>query len=94
MTDPGNPEQPDAVRDQLLALVEKGQDAIVEAVRQWRETGQRLIPPDLQRLPETDLLPTADEALRGQFELAEQLLSAQRTFAERLLEAARPPARG
>ena len=33
MTDPGNPEQPDAVRDQLLALVEKSQDAIVDAVR-------------------------------------------------------------
>ena len=91
MTDPGNRERPDAVRDQLLALVEKSQDAIVDAVRQWRQTGERLIPPTLQQLPETDLLPSAGEALRGQFELAEQLLAAQRRFAERLLDAARPP---
>ena len=90
MTDPGNREQPDAARDQLLALVEKSQDAIVDAVRQWREAGQRLIPPTLPKLPETNLLPSADEALRGQFELAEQLLAAQRKFAERLLDATRP----
>jgi hypothetical protein len=79
------------VQRQLLELIEQGQEAIVDAVRQWREAGERMMP-DLPRPDASALMPDAEEMLAAQFDLAEQLLAAQRHFAEELLAAARPPA--
>jgi hypothetical protein len=80
------------VQNQLLELIEQGQEAIVDAVRQWRETGERLMPdllqPDVSALP-----PDAQQWLAGQFDFAERLLAAQRRFAEELLVVLGPSVR-
>ena len=78
------------VQQQLVDLVERGQEAILDAVQQWAEAGAKLMP-DLPSLPVNDLLPSPQEFVASQFELAEQLLAAQRRFAEQLLSAMRPP---
>jgi hypothetical protein len=71
-------------QNQLLELIEQGQEAIVDAVRQWRETGERLMPDFLQ--PDVSALaPDAQVWLAGQFDFAERLLATQRHFAEELL---------
>jgi hypothetical protein len=82
----------DAGRDvqrQLLELIEQGQEAIVDAVRQWREAGEWAMP-DLPRPDLSAMLPSAEEMLASQFDFAEGLLAAQRHFAEELLAALRP----
>src|SRR5262245_27762506 len=76
---------------QLLELIEQSQEAIVDAVRQWREAGERLAP-DLPQPDLSALMPDAEEWVASQFDFAAQLLTAQRHFAEELLAAMRPSA--
>jgi hypothetical protein len=74
---------------QMLDMVEQSQKAILDAVRQWAEAGAKIMP-ELPSTPLTDLLPKPDQVMAGQFEVAEQLIAAQRRFAEDLLTALRP----
>jgi hypothetical protein len=74
---------------QMLDMVEQSQKAILDAVRQWAEAGAKMMP-ELPSTPLSDLLPRPDQILAGQFEVAEQLITAQRRFAEDLLATIRP----
>jgi hypothetical protein len=76
--------------EQFVELIERGQDAILDAVRQWTEAGARMMP-DLPNPPISDLMPDPKDVVAGQFDLAERLLATQRHFAEQLLQAMRPP---
>ena len=76
--------------EQFVELIERVQDAILEAVRQWTETGRGLMP-DLPTPPASDLLPDPQTVVAGQFDMAERLLTTQRRFAEQLLQTVRPP---
>jgi hypothetical protein len=76
--------------DQFVELIERGQDAILDAVRQWAETGGRMMP-DLPTPPASELLPNPQDVVAGQFDLAEKLLATQRRFAEQLVQTVRPP---
>ena len=77
------------VQEQLFEALAKGQQQLVDAVRQWAETGAK-VTPDLPALPLADLLPKPEEVVASQFEFAERLLASQRQFAEELLAASRP----
>ena len=74
---------------QMLDMVEQSQKAILDAVRQWAEAGAKMMP-ELPSTPMTDFLPKPDQIMTGQFEVAEQLIAAQRRFAEDLLATLRP----
>ena len=80
------------VQTQLLELMEQGQQAIVDAVRQWRENGERLMP-DLLQPGVSALPPDAEQWLAGQVVFAERLLAAQRHFAAELLVVLGPSVR-
>jgi hypothetical protein len=79
----------DDMQRQLLDLMERNQQAIVDSVRQWREAGERAMP-NLPQMPASDMFPTPEQIVRGQFDFAERMLAAQRKFAEDLVAAMRP----
>ena len=79
----------DDVQRQMLEMIERNQQAIVDSVRQWREAGERAMP-SLPQMPANEMFPTPEQVVRSQFDFAERLLSAQRKFAEELVAAMRP----
>jgi hypothetical protein len=87
MTEATPPEQ---AEQQFLAAVQASQRAVVDAVGAWAKNVEALsaayppVPEDEQRFPEPE------EVVERSFDLAEQLLAAQREFARNLLAAAAP----
>jgi hypothetical protein len=81
------------VQGEILDAVRKGQDALVDAIKQWAETVQTITPSiPVPSLPYTDKLPKPEELVANAYDFAEQLLASQRTFAENMLQAAKPAA--
>ena len=76
-------------QEQTLKSIRDGQQAVVEAVRTWAESVERIVPPT-PAVPFTDQLPTPQEIVQTSFDFAEQLLKTQREFTENLLAAASP----
>ena len=80
------------IQDQMHSQVRKGQDSAASALRTWLGAAQS-VQPQLRgwsvpavRLPVlTDLLPSPKTLVSSAFDLAEQLLAAQRKLAERLV---------
>ncbi len=77
------------VQEQILLTVRKSQEAVVDAVRAWSEAVEKVALP-LPSYPMADRVPKPVEIVDGAFDLAEQLLTAQREFAHNLLGAAAP----
>lgn len=75
-----------AMQEQAMQAVGRNQAALTEVMQTWASEAQRLVFP----LPAEglDQLPKPRELVDQGFEIAEQLLAAQRAFAQQLLEAA------
>ncbi len=76
---------------EVLAAVRKGQEAVVDAIKQWADAVQAITPSiPVPNLPYADKLPRPDQLVAGAYDFAEQLLASQRNFAENVLDAAKP----
>ncbi len=79
------------IQGEILDAVRKGQDVMVDAIKQWAEAVQAITPSiPVPNLPYTDKLPKPEELVASAYDFAEQLLASQRNFAEHVLEAAKP----
>jgi hypothetical protein len=78
-----------SAQEQTLKALRDSQQAIVDAVRAWAETVERIAPPT-PALPLSDQLPSPTEVVQTSFDFAEQLLKTQREFAENVLAAVGP----
>jgi len=75
------------VQDQVLEAVKKNQAAVVDAVRRWAESVEKIVPDvPTPSLPEG--LPDPSELVGQAFTFASKLLDTQRDFAQQLLSAA------
>jgi hypothetical protein len=98
-------------QEEVLAATRKSQEAMIAAIKNWLETVRTATPkvaaayaPLTDRLgklspvslPFADKLPTPQDAVARAYNMAEELLAGQRTFAEELLKAMTPlmPGRG
>ena len=73
-------------RQQVVEVVKKAQDAIIETVGKWSETAGKALP-DLPSAPGADQLPQPEQVVENAFDLAQRLLDNQREFATRLVQA-------
>ena len=78
-----------SAQEQTLKTIRDGQQAVVDAVKAWADTVERLVPAT-PSLPFSEQLPSPQEVVHKSFDFAEQLLKAQREFAENVLRAAAP----
>ena len=69
------------VREQLLSAVQQGQKLTVDAAQGWVKAVSVLPVPDLPTIPGVPALPSAEAATTFTFDLAADLLKAQRDFA-------------
>jgi hypothetical protein len=73
---------------QMLDGIRKSQEAVIDGMRTWAETIQKLVPGTTQAaMPRTDQLPTPAEVVDSVFDFAAQLLNAQRELAHSVLGA-------
>jgi hypothetical protein len=79
------------IQGEILDAVRKGQEAVVDVIKQWTNTVQSMTPSiPVPNLPYADKLPKPEELVASAYDFAEQLLASQRTFAEHVLEATKP----
>jgi hypothetical protein len=79
------------IQSEILDAVRKGQDAMLDAIKQWADTVHSITPSiPVPSLPYADKLPNPEELVASAYDFAEQLLANQRTFAEHMLEATKP----
>ena len=79
------------IQSEILDMVRKSQEAVVDAIRLWADAVQSItssIP--TPNLPYSDKLPRPEEFVASAYDFAEQLLTSQRKFAENVLEATKP----
>ncbi len=75
-----------AIQEQAVQALGQSQVALVETTQAWATAAQRLAsPPPAEVL---DQLPRPSELIDRGFEIAEQILAAQRAFVRQLVEAA------
>jgi hypothetical protein len=79
------------LQDEILKLIRTSQDTVVDALQAWTATVQSVTPsfPKVN-LPYVDQLPKPETLVNGAYDLAEQLLSAQRKFANDVLQVTAP----
>ncbi|HZJ49393.1 MAG TPA: hypothetical protein VFF07_00755 [Actinomycetota bacterium] len=75
-----------AVQDQMLETVELGQKAVLDGVRTWAETVQKLIP-ETPSASWNKELPSLEEAIDNAFDFASKLIDTQRQFAKDMITA-------
>lgn len=76
----------DRLEQQVVEAVRSNQSAVVDAVRSWAESVQRLIP-EMPSTPVSNALPDPAELVDRAFDFASELLAAQREFTHELLKA-------
>jgi hypothetical protein len=86
MADPKDPTQ--ELQAQVLEGIRKSQEAVVDGMRAWAQTVQRLAPGGAQPAwPRSEQLPSPAQVVDSVFDFAAQLLDAQRELAHRVLDA-------
>jgi hypothetical protein len=85
MADPKDTTQ--ELQAQVLEGIRKSQEAVIDGMRTWAETLQRLVPTAPTAVPRGDQLPTPTEVVDSVFDFAAQLLDAQRQLAHSVLGA-------
>jgi hypothetical protein len=85
--------QNESVEEQVLRAVTTNQAAVVEAVRRWAETVEKIVP-ELPTPPRPESVPDPAELVDRAFGFATALLAAQREFTHDLLAAAAPAVPG
>jgi hypothetical protein len=79
------------IQGEVLNAVRKGQETVVDAVKQWADAVQAITPSiPVPNLPYAGKLPTPGQLVASAYDFAEQLLASQRKFAENVLDAAKP----
>ena len=79
------------VQGEILNMVRKSQDAVVDAIQHWADAVRSMTPSvPTPSLPYSDKLPTPEEFVANAYDFAEQLLASQRKFAESVLHATTP----
>lgn len=79
----------DTIKEQVMQAVTTNQTAMVDAVRRWAETVERILPEVPVPSP-PEGTPDVTELVDQAFEFASELLNAQRQFTHDLLAAAAP----
>ena len=74
-----------AVQDQMLETFEFGQKAVLEGVRTWAGTVQKLIP-EAPSASWNKELPSLEETVDNAFDFASKLIDTQRQFAKDMIE--------
>ena len=76
--------------EQALSSMNRSQQAVIEAVANWAQSTQSMIPqpPTAEAL---QAMPKPTELVDRGFEIAEQLLHAQHSFAKQLMESMQGP---
>ncbi|HTC70799.1 MAG TPA: hypothetical protein VK662_14610 [Acidothermaceae bacterium] len=84
------PEIAAQVREQLVSTVKQGQKLTVDAVQAWSKAASALPVPELPQIPGVASLPGVEAITAYTFDLAIELLNAQREFAIQLAVALTP----
>jgi hypothetical protein len=75
------PELAQKIREQLVSTVQQGQQMSVDAAQTWVKAVSVLPVPDLPMVPGVPALPDMETATKYTFDIATDLLNAQREFA-------------
>ena len=75
------PELAQKIREQLVSTVQQGQQMSVDAAQTWVKAVSVLPVPDLPMVPGVPALPDMETATKYTFDIATDLLNAQRDFA-------------
>ena len=78
------PDLAQKIREQLVSTVQQGQQLSVDAVQTWVKAVSVLPVPDLPAIPGLPAMPGVEAATRHTFDVAADLLNAQRDFALQL----------
>ena len=83
-------EMTEKLTDQALSTINRSQQAVIEAISNWAQSTQTLMPqpPTAEAL---QALPQPTELVDRGFAIAEQLLQAQHSFAKKLMESVQGP---
>jgi len=81
-----------AVQDQVLESIELGQKAVLEGVRTWTETVEKLIP-EAPSASWSKEFPSLEETVDSAFDFASKVIDSQRRFAKEMIVATQPVAR-
>ena len=72
------------IREQVVSTVQQGQQLSVDAAQTWVKAVSVLPVPDLTAIPGVPAMPSMEAATKYSFDLASDLLNAQRDFALQL----------
>jgi hypothetical protein len=75
------PELAQKIREQLVSTVQQGQQMSVDAAQTWVKAVSVLPVPDMPMIPGVPALPDVEAATKYTFDIANDLLNAQRDFA-------------
>jgi hypothetical protein len=83
-------EMTEKMTEQSMKTINRSQQAVIEAITNWAQTTQAMIPqpPSPEAL---QAMPKPTELVDRGFEMAEQLLAAQHSFAKKLMESVQGP---
>ena len=84
------PELVQKSREQLISGLQKGQELSIDAAQKWVKAVSVLPSVDLPKIPGMPALPDLETATKYSFDLAADLLSAQRNFALQLTNTLSP----
>jgi len=80
-------------REQLVSTVQQGQKISIDAAQTWVKAVSVLPVPDLPKIPGVPALPGLEAATKYTFDVAADLLNAQRDFALQLTNVLVPAAK-
>ena len=78
------PELAQKIREQLVSTVQQGQQLSIDAAQTWVKAVSVLPVPDLPKIPGVPSIPGVEAATKFTFDVAADLLTAQREFALQL----------
>jgi hypothetical protein len=84
------PETAQKIREQMLSTVKQGQQLSIEAAQGWVKAVSVLPIPDLPNIPGVPAIPTIGAASKFIFDVAADLLNAQRDYTLQLVNVLAP----
>jgi len=84
------PETAQRIREQMLSTVKQGQQLSIDAAQGWVKAVSVLPVPDLPKIPGIPAMPTLEAASKFTFDVAADLLTAQRDYALQLVNVLAP----
>jgi hypothetical protein len=84
------PETAQKIREQMLSTVKQGQQLCIDAAQGWVKAVSVLPVPDLPKIPGVPAIPAIGAASKLIFDVAADLLNAQRDYALQLVNVLAP----